>query len=436
MTQPVATIYLEEIMKDAHARTLELVAGLDEDQLMGPRLKIVNPLRWEIGHVAWFCEKFILRDLYDQAPYYPPGDNIYDSIEIPHEVRWDLPMLSMNQTLAYIDNVLERCLCRLGNGDASEADSYIYQFATFHEDMHTEAYTYSRQTLGYPEPTFANAKIPDDAETGPHPGDTPIPGGTFMLGSTKDESILFDNEKWIHPVPVKPFEIAKAPVTNAEFQYFVDTKGYENREFWDEDGWDWRKRENACHPVYWQPTGEGDWAVKRFDTIEDLAPHQPIIHVNWYEATAFCRWAKRRLPTEIEWETAALGQPSTDRTRLSEKKRDTPWRDAPGNCVHANLDGGALGVIDVAAFPLSDSAFGCRQMLGNVWEWTSTEFGPYPDFTPDAYKDYSQPVFHETKVLRGGAWATRSRMVTGRYRNFFTPDRRDVLAGFRTCVLP
>ena len=158
--------------------------------------------------------------------------------------------------------------------------------------------------------------------------------------------------------------------------------------------------------------------------------------MNWYEATAFCRWAKRRLPTEIEWETAALGQPSTDRTRLSEKKRDTPWRDAPGNCVHSNLDGGALGVIDVAAFPLSDSAFGCRQMLGNVWEWTSTEFGPYPDFTPDAYKDYSQPVFHETKVLRGGAWATRSRMVTGRYRNFFTPDRRDVLAGFRTCVLP
>ena len=302
--------------------------------------------------------------------------------------------------------------------------------------MHTEAYTYSRQTLGYPEPTFANAKIPDDVETGPHPGDAPIPGGTFMLGSTKNESILFDNEKWIHPVPVKPFEIAKAPVTNAEFQYFVDTKGYENPEFWDEDGWDWRKRENARHPVYWQPTGEGDWAVKRFDTIEDLAPHQPIIHVNWYEATAFCRWAKRRLPTEIEWETAALGQPSTDRTRLSEKKRDTPWCDAPGNCVHANLDGGALGVIDVAAFPLSDSAFGCRQMLGNVWEWTSTEFGPYPDFTPDAYKDYSQPVFYETKVLRGGAWATRSRMVTGRYRNFFTPDRRDVLAGFRTCVLP
>ena len=126
MTQPVAASYLEQIMKDAHTRTLELVAGLDENQLIGPRLQIVNPLRWEIGHVAWFYEKFILRDLYDQAPYHAPGDDIYDSIEIPHEVRWDLPLLPMDETLAYIKAVLERCICRLGAGDASEVDSYMY----------------------------------------------------------------------------------------------------------------------------------------------------------------------------------------------------------------------------------------------------------------------------------------------------------------------
>lgn len=436
MTQPVATSYLEEIMRDAHARTMELVAGLDKDQLTGPRLQIINPLRWEIGHVAWFHEKFILRDLYDQAPHYPPGDDIYDSIEIPHEVRWDLPLLSMNDTLSYIESVLDRCLSRLGNGEASESDSYMYQFATFHEDMHTEAYTYSRQTLGYPKPTFVTTAAPDDVAAGAHPGDASVPGGTFRLGSTKDEKFVFDNEKWAYPVQVKPFEIAKAPVTNAEFQAFVDANGYKIQEFWDDDGREWRERENSEHPVYWQPTGEGDWAVKRFDTIEDLAPHQPIIHVNWHEATAFCRWAKRRLPTEIEWETAALGEPNRDRTSLSETKRANPWGDAAHDCKHANLDGGALGVIDVAALPQSDSAFECRQMLGNVWEWTSTVFEPYPGFAPDAYKDYSQPVFYETKILRGGAWATRSRMVTGRYRNFFTPDRRDVLAGFRTCALP
>ena len=433
MTQPVAAAYLAEIMQDAHGRTMELVVGLDADQLMGPKLQIVNPLRWEIGHVAWFHEKFILRDLYDQPPHHPPGDDIYDSIEIPHEVRWDLPLLSMEDTLAFIEDVLERCLARLGTGTANEADSYMYQFATFHEDMHAEAYTYTRQTLAYPQPAFANATRPEPA--GPLPGDASVPGGTFQLGSRQDEAIVFDNEKWAHPVTVQPFEIAKAAVTNAAYRDFVDAGGYAIREFWCEDGWDLRQEQEAEHPVYWQRTGEGDWALRRFDAVENLAPDQPMIHVNWYEANAYCRWAKRRLPSETEWEVAALGEPAGGGTALAETKRANPWGDAPRDPVHANLDGRALGVIDVGALPESDSAFGCRQMLGNVWEWTADIFGPFDGFSPDAYKDYSQPVFYETKVLRGGAWATRSRMVTGRYRNFFTPDRRDVMAGFRTCAL-
>lgn len=434
MTQPVAASYLVEIMQDAHARTMELVDGLDAEQLMGPKLQIVNPLRWEIGHVAWFHEKFILRDLHGQAPHHPPSDEIYDSIEIPHEVRWDLPLLTMEDTLAYIENVLDRCLSRLGSGTASEADSYMYQFATFHEDMHTEAYTYTRQTLSYPEPGFANARRPEPV--GPLPGDASVPGGSFEIGSREDEAIVFDNEKWAHQVALDEFKIAKAPVTNSEYRDFVDAGGYDAREFWCEDGWDWRREHKAEHPVYWQRTGEGDWAMRRFDAIEDLPPHNPIIHVNWYEANAYCRWAKRRLPREAEWEAAALGEPSANGSTLAGTKRANPWGDAPRDAAHANLDGRALGVIDVGALPDSDSAFGCRQMLGNVWEWTSDIFGPFDGFSPDAYKDYSQPVFYETKVLRGGAWATRSRMVTGRYRNFFTPDRRDVMAGFRTCTLP
>ncbi|MBL22705.1 MAG: hypothetical protein CMM48_02270 [Rhodospirillaceae bacterium] len=433
MTQPVATSYLADILQDARARTLELVAGLDAEQLMGPRLKIVNPLRWEIGHVSWFHEKFILRDIYEQAPHYPPGDEIYDSIEIPHEVRWDLPLLTMEDTLAFMENVLDRCLSRLGTGMASEADSYMYQFATFHEDMHTEAYTYSRQTLAYPEPVFANAIHPGAA--GALPGDVSVPGGTFQLGSRKDEPIIFDNEKWAHPVAVEPFDIARAPVTNADYRAFVDAGGYGIRELWCKDGWDWRQEHDADHPVYWQRTGEGDWAVRRFDAVQDLAPDQPVIHVNWYEANAYCRWANRRLPSEVEWEVAALGEPTADGSALADVKRTNPWGDAPRATTNCNLDGRALGVVDVAALPESDSAFGCRQMLGNVWEWTADVFGPFEGFSPDAYKDYSKPVFYETKILRGGAWATRSRMVTGRYRNFFTPDRRDVLAGFRTCAV-
>jgi iron(II)-dependent oxidoreductase len=301
--------------------------------------------------------------------------------------------------------------------------------------MHTEAYTYSRQTLGYPAPAFSNPTPPLDGNAGALPGDAKIPGGTFELGSLKDTPIVFDNEKWAYPVEITPFQIAKAPITNAAFREFVNCGGYESREFWDDDGWDWRQRVNAYHPVYWQRTGEGDWCFRRFDTIENLPPHHPIIHVNWFEANAYCRWAQRRLPTEIEWEAAALGEPNSGGSKLASVKRLNPWGGKP-DATRTNLDGKALGVIDVAALPASDSAFGCRQMLGNVWEWTSNAFGPYPGFSADAYKDYSQPVFYETKVLRGGAWATRSRMVTGRHRNFFTPDRRDVMAGFRTCALP
>ena len=433
MTEPMSADYLKTIMRDARARTLELVAGLDDDQVMGPKLKIVNPLRWEIGHVAWFHEKFILRDLYGHAPIHPPGDAIYDSIAIAHDTRWDLPLLGMDETLGYMANVLDACLDRLPEGMASAQDSYIYQFAAFHEDMHTEAYTYTRQTLGYPEPVFANAALPEDADAGALPGDAAVPGGTFRLGTEKDAPLVFDNEKWAHPVTVTPFEIAKAPVTNAAFAAFVDDGGYGRRALWSDEGWAWREAQGAAHPVYWVRSGEGDWGLRRFDAVVDLPPHRPIVHVSWHEANAYCAWAGRRLPSEAEWDAAALCEPAPG-GGLAARKRSYPWGDARPEAAHANLDGRALGCIDVAALPAGDSAFGCRQMLGNVWEWTATTFAPYPGFAPDAYKDYSAPVFDTAKVLRGGAWATRGRMVTGRYRNFFTPDRRDVMAGFRTCA--
>jgi iron(II)-dependent oxidoreductase len=401
---------------------------------MGPRLTIVNPLRWEIGHVAWFCEKFILRDLYGNPPLYPPGDQMYDSIAIHHETRWDLPLLSMPDTLAYVQEVLDRCLARLEPGMASEQDSHIYQFAAFHQDMHTEAYTYTRQTLSYPPPEFDNVAWPADAQAGAWPGDAAVPGGEFMLGSERDAPFIFDNEKWAHAVILEPFEISKAPVTQSQFADFVDAEGYQNRDFWDDQGWLWRQQAEAEHPVYWSRGEAGNWRFRRFDQYEDVPAHQAMIHVNWHEAKAWCKWANRRLPTEAEWEAAALGEPSANGNQMASQKRTYPWGDEAPQAHHANQDGRALGCLDVAACAAGDSAFGCRQMMGNVWEWTSSIFTPYTGFSPDAYKDYSQPVFDQTKVLKGGAWATRSRMLTGRHRNFFTADRRDVMAGFRTCA--
>ena len=229
--------------------------------------------------------------------------------------------------------------------------------------------------------------------------------------------------------------MAKAPVTNAEFMDFVNAGGYRHREFWSDEGWAWREQTNAGHPVYWLAGDRGEWRLRRFNQIEAMPLHQPVIHVNWYEANAYCRWAGRRLPTEVEWEAAALGEPAKDNSVLAMNKRTYPWGEQAPDVRQANLDGRALGCVDVAALPAGDSAFACRQMIGNVWEWTADTFAPFPGFSPDAYKEYSEPLFYDTKVLKGGAWATRSRMVTGRYRNFFPPDRRDVMAGFRTCTV-
>lgn len=433
MTAQKTTGYLKTIMTESRTRTLELLEGLDDQQLMGPRWDIVNPLRWEIGHVAWFHESFIVRRLDKTPPIWDRGDEIFDSIKIEHGVRWDLPLPTREESLKYMRDVEDANLARLSGNEAGEEDSFIYQFSTFHNDMHNEAYSYQRQTLSYPRPSFAvEAENEAEENAGPLPGDVEIPGGSFRLGAEKTDAFVFDNEKWAHDVLVQPFRIAKAPVTNEEFAAFVDDGGYARRELWPDAGWGWRVKEEAGHPVYWLKDG-GRWMIRQFDEMTPLPPHQPVSHVNWYEAMAYCKWAGRRLPTELEWEVAASGEPDAN-GNLAGAKRLYPWGDDEPGPEHCNMDGRVTGTVDVAALPAGDSAWGCRQMMGNIWEWTTTQFDPFPGFAPDAYKEYSEPVFHTRKVLKGGAWATRSRMVNNRHRNFFTPERRDVLAGFRTCA--
>ncbi|MEE9521940.1 MAG: selenoneine synthase SenA [candidate division NC10 bacterium] len=428
-----STSELARALIDARSRTLALVADLTDEQLMGPRLAIVNPLLWEIGHAAWFQEKWVLRR--DNAgSVREDADALYDSMAIPHDTRWDLPLPSRAETVAYMQQVLDRILEQLNTIAPDDEDAYFYHLAPFHEDMHDEAFTYTRQTLGYPCPQFGGDSQEVQTGGGPLPGDVEIPGGTFLLGATSDLPFVFDNEKWAHPVEIRPFRIARAPVTNSEFVVFVDDKGYLRREFWSDEGWRWREKVGVEHPVYWHRVPGAHWARRCYDEILPLEEHQPIIHVTWYEAEAYCRWARRRLPTEAEWEVAASAEPTPDGRGLSGHKRRFPWGDEPAFAGRGNLDGRAGGCIDVGALPDGDSSFGCRQMIGNVWEWTSTTFGPYPGFVADPYKEYSQPWFGTHKVLRGGCWVTRSRMIRNTWRNYYTLDRRDVLAGFRTCA--
>ncbi len=434
MIVPAEIQRLIDDLTDARARTLDLATGLDGAQLTGPRLDIVNPILWEIGHVAWFHEYFVLRRCDGGEPRLGDADSLYDSSTVGHDTRWDLPLPSLADTLDYLDRVRQALLNRLITRPVDAEAVALTQLAIFHEDMHGEALTYTRQTLGYPPPEFTTAADADiEGETGPWPGDATIAGGTFLLGSPPGTSFVFDNEKWAHPVTIAPFRMARAPVTNAEFLQFVTDGGYERARFWDTEGWSWRNAAGARHPAYWSPR-DGGWSERWFDRQVPLRPHRPVHHINWYEARAWCRWAGRRLPTEAEWEAAAATVPAST-GGFSPRKRRYPWGNGAPDPNHANLDGTALGAVDVSAHAAGDSAWGCRQMLGNVWEWTANSFQPYPGFAPDAYADYSAPWFGTRKVLRGGSWVTRGRLISNTYRNFFTPERRDVPAGLRTCAL-
>ncbi|MGE0130462.1 MAG: selenoneine synthase SenA [Blastocatellales bacterium] len=443
-------------LQEARARLLDLISDLDDEQMIGPRLAIVNPLRWEIAHVAFFQEFWLLRHLRGHTAIKPAEhldpDKLYDSARVAHGTRWDLPLPSKQATTAYTQRILDRVIEQVNSGAARDAsgfdDAYFLELSLLHEDMHNEAITYTRQTLGYCAPQFAERESGGvgERESGGvgewesgRLGDTFIPGGVFKLGSEPDAGFVFDNEQWAHEVEVKPFSISRTAVTQSEFAEFVNDDGYRRREFWSDEGWNWRASVNALHPVYWRSAGGGKWERRVFDQWIPLEPMLPVIHANWHEAEAYCRWARRRLPTEAEWEMAASCEPASGGSGIAEIKRRYPWGDEAPTPDRANLDWRATATVPVNALPAGESAFGCRQMIGNVWEWTATDFGPYAGFEPGPYKEYSAPWFINQgeghKVLRGGCWATRSRLIRNSYRNFYKPDRRDVWAGFRTCAL-
>jgi len=411
------------LLAAARARTLMLASTLEAGQWLGPKLDIVNPPLWELGHVAWFEEHWCLRHGHrGRGSMRATADELYDSARVPHAQRWTLPLPDPEETRRYLFAVRAAVEERLHQTPLLD---YFARLCAFHEEMHCEAWTYTRQTLGYAAPEVMSNFVSGAA----WPGDVEIDGGCFSLGTADDGSFAFDNEKTAHVVEVRPFRMARAPVTNAAFAEFVEAQGYRTRKWWSDDGWNWRTRTAAEMPRYWQNTGAG-WSRRQYDCVEPLADHEPVIHVSWYEAEAWCRWAGRRLPTEAEWEFAAATAPG-DYTG----KRRYPWgEDLPGSAT-ANLYGVAGHCVPVNALPAGDSAWGMRQMIGNAWEWTADWFQPYPGFLRDPYAEYSEPWFGNHRVLRGGCHATRSTLIHNAWRNFYTPGRNDVYAGFRTCAL-
>lgn len=420
---------LKTAIVDSRDRVLEVIADLSDDELVVPERQILNPFNWEIGHVAWFFEKFILRDFGRQPMLRDDADALWDSIAVFHDRRWGLPLPDRAAILDYVDRVIRNTLTWLDANELTHELWYRAWLCVHHAGMHAEAFTWMRQNVGYSAPKLKVLRGEHDL-AGAYPGDAEVPRGEFVLGATREGEFAFDNEVPPLTVKLEPYRIAKAPVSQAEFAEFAGDGGYSTREHWSEDGWNWREEENAQHPIYWRREGD-KWQRRLFNQWYELEPDRPVVHVNWFEAEAYCNWAGRRLPTEAEWEAAASASDPTD---LSSPKRRYPWGEEPVKPDRANLNWYLMDTCDVGALAAGDSVFGCRQMLGNVWEWTSDTFEGYPGFKAGFYQEYSEPWFHERRVLKGGGWAAPASMLWNTWRNFFQPWRRDVFAGFRTCA--
>ena len=362
------------------------------------------------------------------------ADSLFDPAITPRRGRWEAALPDGAQLLAWKSEICGRLIDSIaGEGPASVEDSYFIRLAIQIEDMQGEALMRARQALGLPSPDLgSHGVVPaGDAVT----GDVSIPVGIHMQGASSKDPFYMDNEKWGHGYEVKPFAIARMPVTNAEFRDFVEDEGYQREELWSRVGWGWRRHEAAQHPRFWEKR-DGVWATRVFDRVELLVEDAPVVHVTWYEAEAWCRWAHRRLPWEGEWEVAAQRVPSSDHEKLHGIMRRYPWGETAPTAVRVNMDGRLGGTVPVLAFPGGDSGYGCRQMAGNVWEWTASAFDAYTGFVADAWADYSVPYFDGRHgVMRGGSWATRDRAAWNSFRGFQPLDRADAFVGFRTCAL-
>ncbi len=410
------------MLLDARERTLALYAHLDLSRVAFPCIPIVNPALWELAHIAWFQEYWCLRRTQkgELRPSLLEGaDALFDSGAVAHDDRWHLAYPSEPTLRRYMADTLDATLEALARRPDDER--YFFRLALLHEDMHGEALLMTLQTLALPMPSVGATSAPANAESMRR--DIAFAGGEFFQGTAPHGAqFVFDNEKWAHRVRVAPFAMASLPVSQGEFRAFVEDGGYAREPLWTAEGATWRASNARTAPLHWKRE-DGAWQVRRFDRWVALDPAAPMVHVTLHEARAYCRWARRRLPTETEWEFAARNGGADDRY---------PWGDvSPAGC-------GALDLRhDAPSFSATEPApsrSGLRLMMGGVWEWTDSAFVPYPGFAADPYRDYSQPWFHTHQVLRGGSFATRGRLVHNRFRNFYLPARDDVFAGLRTCA--
>ena len=421
---------IAERLLEARTRTFHLVAPLTDDELRMQHDPLMSPILWDLGHIAYFEELWLTRNL-DGPIEFVEMPGMFNPFEHPRAKRGALPLPGLAECRAIMDDIRRRVLGRLAVADFDDAnpllrEGYVYDMVLQHEYQHNETMLQTLQLkLGRPYSPYAGFDLPPAPRSARARGAmVRFPGGTVTIG-TDDRASAYDNERPRHQVDVAPFRIDVDPVSNGDFLIFIGAGGYETREYWSEAGWAWLQEAKVVAPKYWFLEGDR-WMTRTMDRVGPVDPAHPVCHVCWHEAEAFARFAGKRLPTEIEWEVAATWDPATG------KARRHPWGEEPASRQLANLDQLGFGTAPLGAYPRNVSPLGCSGMMGDVWEWTSSDFGPWPGFEAFPYPEYSEVFFGpDYKVLRGGSWATRPGAIRGTFRNWDYPIRRQIFSGFR-----
>jgi ergothioneine biosynthesis protein EgtB len=451
-----------ELFRSVRARTRQIVAPLEIEDYVIQTAEFMSPPRWHIGHTSWFFETLLQAH---QAGYKVYSDeylfyfnSYYEGfgarIERPKRGTKSRP--TVRATVAYrqhVDEQMLRFLDSLENKPEAETILALVRLGLEHEMQHQELLVYDIKHLlceQYDAPIKNAPQSSVNVE-----GMAEIEGGLFWLGYdtpsggptvTKGSSgvianydFAFDNEKPAHQVFLQHYALDRALVSNADYLEFIRDGGYQNFRWWFSEGWEVVNRETWRAPLYWE-LHEDTWMIRDFAGVHTAQSkaNEPVSHVSFYEASAFAKWAGKRLPTEAEWEKAA----TTSTTANGNARADTqvrpyasnslfPWGDDAVDSSKANLfENGIWSPAAIGSFPDGQNSYGCQQMIGDVWEWTTSDYVPYPGFKSE-FDEYNDKWFVNQKVLRGGSYATPQSHIRSTYRNFFHAHERWMVSGFR-----
>jgi iron(II)-dependent oxidoreductase len=408
---------LTDALAEGRDRTLALVEPLSDADVEAQHNEIMSPLVWDLAHIAAYEELWLVHREAGRPLSHPELLAMYDAFETPRAVRGDLPLLDRTQALAYLEDVRRR---------VPDGDGFIHELVLRHEHQHGETMLQAIE-LARLEPAPAVPRVDRPAAPGGHTGleSILVPGGPCEIGA-RDGVFAYDNERPRHHTDVRSFRIGRTPITNATYLTFVEGGGYRRRPWWSREAWAWKEQYDITHPEGWARGPTGEWRRWTIDGWAPLDPDEPVVHVSWFEADALARSLGARLPTEAEWEKAATWD------QESGSARPYPWGDDAADQGRANLDHGLLGPAPAGAYPDGAAPCGALGMLGDVWEWTASDFRGYDGFVAHPYREYSEVFFgSDYKVLRGGSWATRARVATPTFRNWDLPQRRQIFSGVR-----